>query len=179
MMGARNGGFGVLIGTAVGTLFLVPAHGSAQAEVFRQDPCSSAVVYTSAFAALIGCAAEGYAPDQYTLGWMYTNGIDVQENDVEAVRWFRMAAEQGHPGAQHDLGLMYAEGDGVPEDDAEAVRWYLLAAAQAYVPAQGNLGDLQDLVVVAESFLEAAGFLENLTQPQMRLLEARIDPNGL
>ena len=61
-MGGRNGGFGVLISAAVGTLFLVPEHGLAQAQVFRQDPCSSAVVYTSAFAALIGCAAEGSLP---------------------------------------------------------------------------------------------------------------------
>ena len=74
----RDGAFGILIGAAVGTLFLVPAHGSAQrdprAQVFRADPCSSATLYTSRWAALIGCAATGYAPDQYALGLLYAEG---------------------------------------------------------------------------------------------------------
>ncbi|HCR04829.1 MAG TPA: hypothetical protein DIU18_06545, partial [Gemmatimonadetes bacterium] len=144
MMLTRTGGFGVLMAAAVGTLVLLPANGLAQAEVFRVDPCTSAVLYVTRLAAVSGCAAEGNALDQHTLGVMYANGIDVVEDDAEAVRWFRMAAEQGHPEAQHDLGLMYAEGDGVPEDDVEAVRWYRLAAEQGYVPAYGNLGVMYD-----------------------------------
>ena len=141
MMVVRNGGLGVLIGAAVGTLFLVPANGLAQQEVFRVDPCSlSAVFYATRLAAVSGCAAEGNARDQHTLGVMYANGIDVVEDDAKAVRWFRMAAEQGHAAAQHDLGLMYAEGDGVLEDDVEAVRWYRLAAEQGLAAGQRNLG---------------------------------------
>ena len=64
----------------------------------------------------------------------------VPEDDVEAVRWFRMAAEQGHAGGQSNLGLMYANGFGVPEDDAEAVRWFRMAAEQGDAGAQCNLG---------------------------------------
>ena len=48
------------------------------------------------------------------------------EDDAEAVRWYRLAADQGHAGAQHRLGWMcpsHDNGRGVPEDDAEAVRW--------------------------------------------------------
>ena len=78
-------------------------------------------------------------------GVMYANGLRVAEDDAEAVRWFRMAAEQGHAPAQHNLGLMYTEGEGVPEDDAEAVHWYGLAAEQEYAPAQGTLGVMYDL----------------------------------
>ena len=63
---------------------------------------------------------------------MYANG--------EAVRWYRLAAEQGYAAAQFNLGVMYATGEGVPEDDAEAVRWYRLAAEQGYAAAQFNLG---------------------------------------
>ena len=59
---------------------------------------------------------------------MYANGEGVVEDDAEAVRWYRLAADQGHADAQYNLGLMYAKG--VPEDDAEAVRWYRLAADQ-------------------------------------------------
>ena len=71
---------------------------------------------------------------------MYAEGNDVPEDDAEAVRWYRLAAEQGHASAQNNLGLMYAEGNGVPEDDAEAVRWYRLAAEHGHALAQTNLG---------------------------------------
>ena len=63
---------------------------------------------------------------------MYANGEGVPEDDAEAVRWLRLAADQGHADAQHNLGWMYANGEGVPEDDAEAARWYRLAADQGH-----------------------------------------------
>ena len=140
LMPSRDGAFGLLIGAAVGTLFLVPAHGLAQWAPFEVDPCSSDVLNMSALEGLIRCAESGWTPDQYTLGVMYDNGNGVPEDDAEAVRWYRMAAEHGHASAQHNLGVMYAHGNGVPEDDAEAVRWYRLSAEQRYVFAQFNLG---------------------------------------
>ena len=72
---------------------------------------------------------------------MYANGEGVPEDDAEAVRWYRLAADQGHADAQYNLGWMYANGEGVVEDDAEAVRWYRLAADQMYQQdQQNNLG---------------------------------------
>ena len=62
------------------------------------------------------------------------------QNDAEAVRWYRLAAEQGHAGAQGLLGVMYADGRGVPQDNAEAARWFRLAAEQGHASAQGLLG---------------------------------------
>jgi hypothetical protein len=64
----------------------------------------------------------------------------VPENNIEAVRWFRLAAEQGYDLAQFNLGNMYRDGDGVPENDVEAVKWYRLAAEQGQVNAQNELG---------------------------------------
>ena len=54
---------------------------------------------------------------------MYDRGEGVPQNDAEAVRWYRMAAEQGVALAQYSLGVMYANGRGVPQDDIEAARW--------------------------------------------------------
>ena len=69
------------------------------------------------------------------------DGEGVPEDDAEAARWFRLAADQGLAGAQYDnLGNMYADGRGVPEDDAEAARWFRLAADQGLAGAQLNLG---------------------------------------
>jgi TPR repeat protein len=55
---------------------------------------------------------------------MYDEGDGVPENDVEAVRWFRLAAEQGNALAQYNLGLMYANGRGVPQTNLRAYVWF-------------------------------------------------------
>ena len=41
------------------------------------------------------CAEQGDARAQYNLGLMYARGDGVPEDDAEAVRWWRLAAEQG------------------------------------------------------------------------------------
>ena len=77
-----------------------------------------------------------YVVAQHSLGWMYDNGLGVPEDDIEAVRWYRMAAEQGYAKSQFNLGIMYAAGEGVPEDDVQAYAWLSLAAAQGIEPAE-------------------------------------------
>ena len=73
---------------------------------------------------------------------MYATGKGVPQDNVEAVRWFRLAAEQGITEAQVYLGVMYDTGRGVPQDDAEAVRRFRLAAEQGDAFAQFNLGGM-------------------------------------
>ena len=47
---------------------------------------------------------------------MYANGGGVLKlYEAEAVRWYRLAAEQGLASAQHNLGVMYDNGQGVPK----------------------------------------------------------------
>ena len=41
-------------------------------------------------------ADQGLAGAQFNLGIMYANGRGVVEDDAEAVRWYRLAADQGH-----------------------------------------------------------------------------------
>jgi len=74
------------------------------------------------------------------LGFMYAKGQGVPQDDQEAVRWSRLAAERGDAVAQSNLGLMYAKGQGVPQDYTEAVKWYRLAAEQGDAVAQSILG---------------------------------------
>ena len=80
------------------------------------------------------------AQAQFNLGMMYENGQGVRQDDAEAVKWYRLAAEQGYAPAQSNLGVMYENGQGVRQDDAEAVKWYQQAAAQGLAEAQSNLG---------------------------------------
>jgi len=41
-------------------------------------------------------AEQGNADAQFTLGVMYDNGRGVPQDDTEAVRWYRLAADQRH-----------------------------------------------------------------------------------
>jgi TPR repeat protein len=85
-------------------------------------------------------AAKGDAEAQFKLGRMYGKGEGVPQDGVQAVAWFRKAAEQGHAKAQNGLGVMYGIGQGVPQDWVQAVAWFRKAAAQGEPMAQCNLG---------------------------------------
>ena len=63
-----------------------------------------------------------------------------EQNDGEAVKWFRRAAEQGSAVAQNNLGVMYLNERGVARDDAETVKWFRQAAGKGNADAQNNLG---------------------------------------
>ena len=67
---------------------------------------------------------------QYNLGVMYDNGEGVPQDDIQAVKWFRKAADQGVDRAQFILSLIYEQGLGVPQDYVLAHMWSNLAAAR-------------------------------------------------
>jgi TPR repeat protein len=73
---------------------------------------------------------------------MYKLGQGVPQNYTEAMKWYRLAADQGNAGAQSNLGNMYEFGQGVPQNYAEAMKWYRLAADQGNADAQNNLGNM-------------------------------------
>ena len=64
---------------------------------------------------------------QYNLGVMHYDGEGVPQDYAEAVKWYRLAADQGYANAQYNLGVMCRDGHGVPQDGAEGVKWYRLA----------------------------------------------------
>jgi TPR repeat protein len=76
---------------------------------------------------------------QYYLGRIYWDGISVDQDYDEAVKYFRLAAERGFGAAQNTLGWAYNKGLGVPEDLVEAVKWYHKAADQGNTQAEINL----------------------------------------
>ncbi|MDR2141797.1 MAG: sel1 repeat family protein [Deltaproteobacteria bacterium] len=88
-------------------------------------------------------AAETGLPEaQYRLWMAYQDGLIVEENFIEAVKWLRRAAERGHVFAQFSLADLYTgtSDEGLPMDLAESAKWSLLAAEQGYVPSQFRIG---------------------------------------
>ncbi|MBQ5793628.1 MAG: SEL1-like repeat protein [Clostridia bacterium] len=58
----------------------------------------------------------------------------------DAIRCYKLAAEQGHAAAQYSLGYCYRNGYGVTKSDKEAAKWYKLAAENGDADAQCGLG---------------------------------------
>jgi hypothetical protein len=85
----HTGAFGLLVGVAGGTVFLVPAHGSAQDSL---SVSWEVVGVVSPPEDLLRCAERGMADAQHNLGLMYDFGYGVPRDDVEAVRWLRLAS---------------------------------------------------------------------------------------
>jgi TPR repeat protein len=73
---------------------------------------------------------------------MFDCGLGVKQDNPDAVRLYRLAAEQGQAIAQFSLGRMFDEGRGVEQDKTEAMRWYRLAAEKGDARAQVRLGDM-------------------------------------
>ena len=86
---------------------------------------------------------HGHQSAQYNLGVLYSIGLGVEQDDVEATKWFRRAADRGLPAAQMRMGTAYLEGKGVPKDPKEAYFWYTLAATHF------SLGEQHEQAVAA------------------------------
>ena len=84
----------------------------------------------------------GSAPNR-SLPEQGDDGRGVPENNAEAVKWYRLAAEQGDASAQCNLGVMYANGEGVLEDYVLAYAWLNLAGAQGHKNAVKAKDDLR------------------------------------
>ena len=80
------------------------------------------------------------AQAQFELGVAYATGDGESQDYHEALRLFRLAADQGNASAQYNLGWMYYHGNGVTRDYQVALKWFRLAADQGNATAQLWLG---------------------------------------
>ena len=88
-------------------------------------------------------AELGNAKAQYDLGWAYAHPRRSGHvcDDIEAVKWYEMAAEQGNADAQFSLGICYRQGEGVDRDTKEGAKWLTKSAEQGNANAQFWLGN--------------------------------------
>lgn len=87
-------------------------------------------------------ADAGDAQAQAALGWLYENGVAVDQDDMHAVDWYARAAQEGDPIAQFNFALRCESGRGIAVNLAEAARWYLASAEQGIGPAMKNLSNM-------------------------------------
>ena len=88
-------------------------------------------------AGLLRQSAElGYVWAELFYGRFLCKGIGTALDPVEAVEWFRKAAEQDCPAAYYELGVCYENGEGVARDFDTALEWYRKAQAADFTGAQ-------------------------------------------
>jgi len=94
-------------------------------------------------------ARNGDPQAQQAIGiWLERGLFGAKTNVVEAVKWYRRAADQGFARAQVLLGSCYHAGRGIPKDEEEGVRWRRKAAEQ---------GDCEGQIMLASSYNEGSG----------------------
>ncbi len=76
------------------------------------------------------------------LGESYSSGDGVSQDDHEALRWFRRAADAGNSSGMVSVGAMYLLGTGVADDEEEAERWFQRAADRGNAAGIYDLADL-------------------------------------
>jgi uncharacterized protein len=132
----------------------------AKAAYLRKD-------YVTAAKELRPLAEKGNVRAQTTLGWMYSEGLGVEKDYKEAMKWLlKAAAVDGSPDAakaQHNLGVMYENGLGVAIDSTRSAYWYQKGAQNGDASAQCNLGTL---------YLEGKGVERNYSQAVQWLTKA-------
>ena len=78
---------------------------------------------SEAFALNQRAAEQGMHDAILAMGWFYLNGVGVEADEEEAVRWYRRSARQGDPRAMFSLGYIAY----VSRDFTEALKWFTRA----------------------------------------------------
>jgi uncharacterized protein len=84
-------------------------------------------------------ALQGIAEAQVLVGDAKKIG-----NPAEAVKWYRLAADQGNAEAQFKLAELHYGGLGVPKDYDEGDKWLRLSADHGWAEAQVALGNFYE-----------------------------------
>jgi hypothetical protein len=122
----------------------------------RDKTARFASIFGGMLLLLAGCAAGGspgavspdppeiLRPDAEVAGESFRKAVALSREGrmVDAVQWYRAAAERGHAEAQFILGTMYRTGRGVSQDFAAAAYWYQQASLAGNAWAQFSLGNM-------------------------------------
>jgi len=125
--------------------------------------------YAEAFKLLLPFANNGYAPAQFTVGAMYSEGQGVPRDIDRAKDWFSRAAAQGYAPAARLIESRHEE-SGSSEDDKTCKSYGAKRGSQAYVQCRLTLKARKEDALAAQARAEA--FAEDQRQLAQRRLDA-------
>jgi TPR repeat protein len=83
---------------------------------------------SEAFALNLRASEQGMHDAVLAMGWFYLNGVGVEADEEEALRWYRKSARQGEPRAMFSLGYIAY----VQRDFSEALSWFTRAIEKGH-----------------------------------------------
>ncbi|MCZ6742758.1 MAG: tetratricopeptide repeat protein [Alphaproteobacteria bacterium] len=98
-------------------------------------------------------AKLGNAEAQFYLGFIYINGLGIEKDISEDVKWYLLGANQGNIDCQSQLGWNYAYGDNIQNDLEKARHWYGVAAESGDPKNQFRLAEFLALKINMETSL--------------------------
>jgi len=152
---------GVIVLTIITVGFCAPAIADYQAGVDAYNKKD----FKTALEEWLPLAEAGDATAQNAVGAIYDHGLGIEKDDVAAVHWYQLAADQSFPLAMRNLAMMYAGGHGVAFDKDQAEYWFQKAAeagdpvAIKHMAAKSPTGT-EFAVAPAEEPVTAAGGAE-------------------
>ena len=142
--------------------------------------------YASTFDEYMAYAKKNDPDAQYNLGYMYETGDGVDQDLLQAKKWYEKAAKQNQPDAQYALAALYYYDNGVIKQNyAEAKKWFEKAAYNGddyamnllgYMYEQGH-GTKQDYDEALRWYLKAAD--KNNVYAQRNLGLLYLNGNGV
>lgn len=142
--------------------------------------------YASTFDEYMAYAQKNDPDAQYNLGYMYETGDGVDQDLLQAKKWYEKAAKQDQPDAQYALAALYYYDNGVIKQNyAEAKKWFEKAAYNGddyamnllgYMYEQGH-GTKQDYDEALRWYLKAAD--KNNVYAQRNLGLLYLNGNGV
>lgn len=88
-------------------------------------------------------AMGGEAVHQYNKGYYYLTGTgDVKQSDIEARKWFDIAAKSNSPAVRYKIGRLFETGTLYQQSYSEAIKHYSYAADKGDIYAINNLAIL-------------------------------------
>ena len=93
---------------------------------------------SEAFALNQRAAEQGMHDAVLAMGWFYLNGVGVEPDEEEAVRWYRKSARQGDPRAMFSLGYIAY----MSRDFSEALNWFTRADEKGHARSKYWIGKM-------------------------------------
>ena len=114
--------------------------------------------YEMSIGELIDLAQKDDDEAQFMLGAFYQQGIQVNVDLQESVKWYKRSAMNGNTYAMINLGNMYNEGKGVEQDSFKAFDWNLEAAKKGDASGMFNVSKKYEYGIGVEIDLEKAKY---------------------
>lgn len=135
----------LLVAAVVAVMVALYAIGGRRADFAQAMEAFERGDYAVAARPLRILAERGDVRAQTNLGYLFSSGLGVRQDEILGVRWYRKAAHRGYAPAQYNLAHMYLKGRGCERSEDEAVRWYHQAAGRDFAPALCSLGYVYEI----------------------------------